>query len=267
MSLSEKGKSAVTVEVMATSIAAAHLALGSGADRIELCDNYCEGGTTPSAATIRATCQAAQAVGIPVMVMIRPRGGGFIYSREEAEVMAMDLQMALELGASGVVFGALTPEGEVDEVLTARLVNLADGAPVTFHRAVDVAADIHRAAMCAFGLGATRVLTSGAAPIALEGADQIARLVASAPPGGSVVAGGGVTAENVAALLAATGVREVHASAKQWRTSGSRPGPQTADLAGVSAGPVPGSPPGSWPAPNPQEVRALARAAHDALVH
>jgi copper homeostasis protein len=254
----------VTVEVMATSIAATHLALAGGAGRIELCDNYCEGGTTPSAATIRFSCEAARAVGVPVMVMIRPRGGGFVYSDDEAAVMASDLRMALDLGATGVVLGALDPDGEVDRTLTERLVRRADGAPVTFHRAVDVAANVHRAAMTAFSLGVTRVLTSGGAPTALAGAAEIARLVAAAPPGSAVLAGGGVTAANVAALIAATGVGEVHASAKQWITTGGHRADGAASargaLSGVTAGPVPGSPPGGWPAPDAREVQALLRA-------
>jgi copper homeostasis protein len=254
------GVARVTIEIMATSIAATRLALAGGAGRIELCDNYCEGGTTPSAATIQASCQAAREVGVPVMVMIRPRGGGFVYDQDEAAVMADDLVMALELGATGVVLGALDTNGEVDRALVGRLVALTDGAPVTFHRAVDVAADLHRAAMTAFELGANRVLTSGGAPTAPAGARQIAHLVAAAPPGCHVLAGGGVTAANAADLIAATGVREVHASARMWRATGGYRG--GGGLAGVTAGPVPDSPPGSWPAPDPEEVRALVRAAN-----
>lgn len=248
----------VTVEIMATSIEATWLALEGGADRIELCDNYLEGGTTPGAGTIRAAVKAAAGFGAPVMVMIRPRGGGFVYSSREADVMASDIAMARDLGAAGLVLGCLDQAGSVDVGLTRRLLRLAGDTPVTFHRAVDVATDPFVAAMTAFELGAARVLTSGGAATALAGAAVIARLVAAAPPGAAVVTGAGVNSGNVAELLDLTGAHEVHASAKQWVTSGQHGA--TRPLAGVDAGPVPSAPAGSWPAPDPREVRALLAA-------
>lgn len=250
------------LEVMAASIAAVELALAGGADRIELVDNVLEGGTTPSAATISQSVRAAHDFGVPVMVMIRPRGGGFVYDRRERAVMAADLSTALELGAAGVVFGALDPAGGVDAALTAQLLALAVGAAVTFHRAVDVAADLDQAVTTAFDLGVHRVLTSGGAPTATSGASRIARLVAGAPPGRQVIAAAGIRSGNLAALLAATGVREVHASARHLRTTGQQDSASRAPTAGVDGAPVPGWPAGGWPAPDPAEVRALARILH-----
>lgn len=247
---------------MAASIGAVELALAGGADRIELVDNAMEGGTTPSAGTIRAAVGAARDSGVPVMVMIRPRGGGFVYDRREREVMAGDVEIALGLGAAGVVIGALNHAGAVDAELTSQLVALAGGASVTFHRAVDVAADLDRAVATAFDLGVDRVLTSGGENSALAGAATIARLVATAPPGRAILAGAGVNSGNISALMARTGVREVHASARLLRTTGQHRRAGRPPRDGVDAGPLPGWPVGGWPAPDPTEVRALAAILH-----
>ncbi|MCU0301409.1 MAG: hypothetical protein MUF35_07375 [Candidatus Nanopelagicales bacterium] len=250
----------VPIEVLATSVGAARLALLGGADRIELCENDPQGGTTPSAGTLETVLELAEPHGTAVHVMIRPRGGGFVYDRDEVAVMHRDLRTAVRLGAHGVVLGVLTQDGEPDRRLLPELVAAAEGRPVTFHRAVDVARDLEVAVETAFDLGCARVLTSGGAPTAAQGARMLARLVRNARPGHVIMAGGGITADTVRALVADTLVPEVHVAARAWRTSGASASPP--GMVGVTAGPLPGWPVNGWPAP---DVEQLARI-RDALV-
>ena len=241
------------IEVLATSIGAARLALEAGADRIELCENDPQGGTTPSAGTIETVLELAAAAGVPVHVMMRPRGGGFVFDADERAVLRRDARLATELGAHGLVVGALTEQGTVDRDLVAELVELADGRNVTFHRALDVASDFHAAAATAFELGCNRVLTSGGAPSAPEGAVALAQLVREAPEGCIVMAGGGISPAAVPELVRTTGVTEIHVSARGYRTDGASPSPP--GMVGVTAGPTPQWPTNGWPAP---DVRLLA---------
>ncbi len=248
-----------TVEVLAASVAAVRTAVAAGADRIELCDNYLEGGTTPSAGTIAMAREIAGPAGTPVMVMIRPRGGGFVYDHDERQTMLRDVGTAIEMGADGIVVGVLTADGEVDQAFLRRLVGSAQGRAVTFHRAVDIARDIDGAAAAAFDCGCARILSSGAAPTAASGTAALARLVRSAPPGMTVMAGGGITAGNVAEIVATTGVTEVHVSARRLRTSGASPSPP--GMVGITAGAAPGWPVNGWPAPDPMHLRGIREAA------
>ena len=179
-----------------------------GAGRIELCANLDVGGTTPSVALV-ARCVAA--LDIPVFAMVRPRGGSFDYSRDEADAMAHDLRAMTLAGAHGLVFGALTPDGRIDVALMRRLVDLARPLPVTCHKAIDAARDLPEALDALLALGVPRVLTSGGAPTAADGAAMIAGLVRQAGDALVVMAGGAVRADNVAALVRVTGVTEVHA--------------------------------------------------------
>ena len=179
-----------------------------GAGRIELCARLDLGGTTPAAALIER-CVAA--VAIPVFVMIRPRGGGFVYAPGEVAAMEADLRMAIAAGAQGVVFGALRRDATVDADLMRRLIDRARPLPVTCHKAIDAARDPLEALDTLLELGVDRVLTSGGAETAAAGAEILARMVARAGGALVVMAGGGVRAHNAAALVQATGVREVHA--------------------------------------------------------
>src|SRR5690242_19001297 len=129
----------ILVEACDESVASACAAERGGARRVELCDALFDGGTTPSAGMI-AACQ--EAVSVPVFVMIRPRGGAFVYSKEERDVMRRDVVLARELGADGVVIGGLLPNGAVDPALVDMLVETARGLPVTFHRAFDLTPDL-----------------------------------------------------------------------------------------------------------------------------
>ena len=190
-------------------------AIAAGAGRIELCDNLAVGGTTPSHGVILAAVEHARPAGIPVMCMIRPRGGSFEYSGAEARIMVDDLRHAAELGVDGVVFGCLRG-GEVDRELTGRLAGLAKeaGLMVTFHMAFDeISADAQPAALNLLaGLGVDRVLTHGGAagtPIA-GNLERLRRLVDYAAGRLEILPGGGVTWENAEEVADAVGVREVH---------------------------------------------------------
>ena len=189
------------------SVESARAALAGGADRLELCDNLIEGGTTPSADMI-AVCR--DAVPLPLFVMIRPRGGDFVCDDVEARVMRRDVESAVALGASGIVAGALTTAGEVDERRLQTLVEAAGGVPVTFHRAFDVCRDRSAALDTLARLGVRRVLTSGGAATALEGADEIRRLLHHADGQLTIMAGGGINELNARQVVEATGVSEIH---------------------------------------------------------
>jgi len=205
------------LEICVNSATSALRAQQGGADRVELCENLFEGGTTPSAGSIGV---ARRHLDIGLMVMIRPRGGDFLYSDLELDVMRQDIRLAKELGADGLVLGLLTPDGHVDVPRTAELVELAGPLPVTFHRAFDLTADPFRALEDLIALGISRILTSGGERSAFEGAGLIARLVRHAAGRISLLAGGGIHERNAAAILAQTGVREIHLSATGEQPSG-----------------------------------------------
>lgn len=200
------------LEVLATSPDEITTAVAGGADRLELCADYAGGGLTPSASLVRDFADTTREGGVGIMAMIRPRPGDFVYSRGELAAMSRSVSELLDAGASGVVLGCMTDAGRLDEQAIATLIDVAGGAPVTVHRAVDACADPIAAARIAFALGASRVLTSGGADTAMVGAETIGRMVAVAPSQVDIVAASGITAANVAGLVAATGVREVHGS-------------------------------------------------------
>jgi copper homeostasis protein len=193
----------------------------AGADRVELCAALFEGGITPSAGMIEQAVAAADGR-IRVHVIIRPRGGDFIYTPSEAEVMLRDIRTAKAAGADGVVIGALTPDAEIDTRLCARLVEAARPLSVTFHRAFDVTRTPEKAFEDVIALGVDRLLTSGAAPSALEGADLIARLVENAAGRIIVMPAGGINERTAARVAEQTGARELHFTASEALPSKSR---------------------------------------------
>jgi len=197
----------VLVEACVDSIESALAAAAGGAHRIELCANLVEGGTTPSAGTL-ATCRLR--LRIPIFVLVRPRGGDFLYSAAELGVMLEDIRRVKDAGAHGVVVGVLRADGTIDAERTRQLIAAARPLAVTFHRAFDVSRDAGEALETLIGLGVERVLTSGQAAAAPQGADAIARLVRRAAGRIGVLPGGGITPENVEALVRSTGVAEVH---------------------------------------------------------
>ncbi|MGH3391854.1 MAG: copper homeostasis protein CutC [Actinomadura sp.] len=201
----------LTYEICIDSVEGAVAAERAGAHRVELCAALFDGGITPSLGMIRAALAAVSS--IRVHVIIRPRGGDFIFDAHEVAAMEHDVALAREAGAHGIVIGALTPEGEIDRPVTERLLAAADGLPVTFHRAFDMVADPFAALETLVELGVDRVLTSGQDVTVLEGAPLIADLVRRAGDRIVVMPGGGVTARNVARVVAATGVQEIHFAA------------------------------------------------------
>ena len=199
--------SAVLVEACVDSVASSQAAERAGAGRLELCDALFDGGTTPSAGMI-AACR--DAVAIPLFVIIRPRGGGFVYSGAELDVMRRDIVAARELGADGVVIGPLQGDGTIHESQTRALVDVAGDVPVTFHRAFDFVPDLAAGIETLMAAGVRRVLSSGGAPTAREGTAALASLVRQAGARLTVMAGGSVREDHVRELVDATGVREVH---------------------------------------------------------
>ncbi len=197
----------IVVEVCLDSADSALAAERGGAVRVELCDNLIEGGTTPSAGMIAA---ARSAVDLGLMVMIRPRGGDFCYSPLEVEAMLHDLAVARDLGADGVVFGVLRPDGTIDAEICGRLIEAARPLSVTFHRAFDMTRDPLAALDTLIELGVDRLLTSGQEASALEGAELIAELVERARGRLVVMPGVGVTQRNLRRILAETGASEIH---------------------------------------------------------
>lgn len=186
-------------------------AAAGGADRLELCSALELGGLTPSAGLI----DRAVATGLPVHVLIRPRAGGFVLESGEAELMIADIGQALSRGAAGVVVGTLLPDGRLDRDAMARFRDATRDAVIVLHRAIDLSPDPVAAVEEACALGYDKVLSSGGAASALEGAATLARMVEAARGRLSIVAGAGVRPDTLAALLAATGVREVHGSASR----------------------------------------------------
>ena len=195
---------------------AALASASGGAGRVELCARLDVGGTTPDAGLI---ARGVAAVAIPVFVMIRPRGGDFVYDRDEIAAMEADIATARAAGAHGVVFGALRPDATIDVDVMRRLIDGARPLPVTCHKAIDATRDPLEALDALLALGVDRVLTSGGADTAAAGAATIARMVARAGDALVVMAGGSVRAPNVAALVQATGVHEVHARVLPFGTA------------------------------------------------
>ena len=197
---------AVNLEVCVDTIEGVAAAQAGGAARIELCAALSEGGLTPSFGLMR---EAAR-FDVPCYAMIRPRAGLFHYSQAEVAVMIADVEAAKEAGLAGVVIGAQDATGALDAEVLGWLMDV--GLPATLHRVIDVVPDWRAAIDVAVQVGIERVLTSGGAVRAMDGAERLAQMVAYANGRLSVMAGSGVTAKNVVALVAQTGVSEVHAS-------------------------------------------------------
>ena len=200
------------IEICADSVLSAIEAEKGGADRIELCANLFEGGTTPSWGCI---CLCRKHIQIGIFVLVRPRAGDFLYSALEIEVMMEDIKAAKQLGADGLVLGALTAEGQVDIPTMEKLMQVAHPLPVTFHRAFDMAQDPFKALEDIISLGAKRILTSGQEKTAFEGTDLLAELVEKANNRIVIMAGGGVTERNIPKIHQLTGITEFHSSARK----------------------------------------------------
>jgi len=206
----------VLLEVCVDSVAGALAAARGGAARVELCAGLAEGGTTPSSGMLELVRERTD---IDIRVLIRPRGGDFLYDGSEWEVMRRDVLAAARAGANGVVLGALAADGGLDPRL-ADLLEETGPLPITFHRALDMARDPDAVLEQLIELGVERVLTSGGAASAVAGQERIRRWIAAAANRIVVMPGGGVRAHNAAALALATGARELHCSAFELGESG-----------------------------------------------
>jgi len=197
----------VLVEVCVDSVAGALIAQESGAARVELCADLLEGGTTPSAGTIALACER---LAIPVVVLVRPRAGDFLYDATEREILCRDVAAVRRAGAAGVAIGALTADGAIDVEAMRALIDVARPMSVTMHRAFDLTRDRDESLDALLALGVDRVLTSGGAPTAAEGIAVLRALVQRAGDALTILAGGRVTADVAPRLVREAGVREVH---------------------------------------------------------
>ncbi|KAL1529415.1 hypothetical protein AB1Y20_000364 [Prymnesium parvum] len=196
----------VPLEVCVDSVASARAAKRGGASRLEVCDSLVEGGTSPSVGLVRTIAQCG--IGLPMHVMVRPRGGDFLYTQDEIDVMCADIRVLREIGASGIVLGVLDQDGKVDEPRLRHLVRLAAPLPVTFHRAIDVSASPCEAVRACLRCGVARVLTSGGAPSAEEGLQTLQQMVSIAAGRMILAAGGGVNEHNCERIARMSGVDE-----------------------------------------------------------
>ncbi|MBD3756954.1 MAG: copper homeostasis protein CutC [Microbacterium sp.] len=230
------------LEIAVQDAAGAHAAIAAGADRLELCQALAVGGLTPSIALIEAAVAAVG--GAAVNVLVRPRGGGFVYDADEVALVAADIAAAVAAGVGGVVVGALTADGRADIEAVRRWRDAAGESTLVFHRAIDATPDPVAVLAQLRGAGVDRVLTSGGAPRSIDGLDTLRALVA-ARGDVQIMAGGGIRVADIPAI-ASTGVDAVHLSART--------------LAGIDVAAGPGGGSTGHDATDPQQVAAAAAA-------
>lgn len=206
----------LVVEICTDSVESATVAEAAGAGRIELCSALTEGGVTPSAGLIEAV---RRNTGIRIHVLIRPRSGDFLYSDSEFSVMRRDIDVAGECGADGIVTGILNPDGTVDVERTALLAEYAAPMTLTFHRAFDLCRDPKKGLEDVIATGAARILTSGQAKTAIEGAPLINSLITEAAGRLIIMPGGGIDEYNIGPLATRTGALEYHLSGRRQAES------------------------------------------------
>jgi len=204
------------LEICADSVESAIIAQTAGADRVELCDNLYEGGTTPSFGTIAS---ARENLLIQLHVLIRPRGGDFLYNDTEFDIMRRDIDLCGEAGVDGIVTGILRPDGSIDIERTQRLIGLAQPMSVTFHRAFDLCSDPVRGLEDIISTGASRLLTSGQKNKAPEGSELITKLVKLAGKRIIIMPGSGLDESNIAAIAIETRAFEFHLSGRKTTDS------------------------------------------------
>ena len=206
----------ITIEVCVDNIESLLTAQQSGADRIELCSALALGGLTPNAGFVQKSIDLTT---IPLYTIIRPRAGDFVYSEQEIDIMVSDIKFMKLLGIEGVVIGALTSDGDIDEAALKRLMSASRDIGVTFHRAFDLCNDPKQALEILINAGCERVLTSGQQAKAEQGCELIKQLVAQADGRISIMPGAGVNPENAEKIIALTQVKELHLSGKTTRKS------------------------------------------------
>lgn len=197
------------IEIASSDFPTTHSAVEGGADRIELCSNLGEGGTTPSYGLIKKCRETFNVLLFPI---IRPRGGDFLYTAEEFDIMFHDVKLCRNLGCDGVVIGLLNPDGTIDIKRTSILTDAAYPMEVTFHRAFDRCRDPFEAMEQLIEAGCNRILTSGQVPSAIDGIELIAKLNQKAGGRIIIMPGSGVRKENIKMLAQKTGCTEFHSS-------------------------------------------------------
>ena len=200
------------IEICTNSVTSCLEAQKGGAYRVELCAGIPEGGTTPSYGEIAV---AREMLSIKLNVIIRPRGGDFLYSDVEHQAMLRDIEIAKELGVDGVVIGCLTADGEIDIERNKELIDAAKGMNVTFHRAFDMCKDPFKSLEQIISLGCERILTSGQQPTAIEGVSLLKELVEKAGNRIIIMPGSGVNEDNIETLAKETNAKEFHFSARE----------------------------------------------------
>ena len=204
------------LEVIGFTIESCMIAQAAGAHRIELCDNPSEGGTTPSYGFIKT---ARENLSIELYPIIRPRGGDFLYSEIEFEVMKADIENCKSLGCDGVVIGILNADGTVDKKRCKQLVEIAHPMKVTFHRAFDRTNDPFKAMEDIISIGCERILTSGQKNLATDGEELLNKLVKQANNRIIIMPGSGVNSDNIETLVKNTNATEFHSSARTFVNS------------------------------------------------
>jgi len=200
------------IEIATSDFSTTRSAVEGGADRIELCANLAEGGTTPSYGTIK---QCRNAFDVLLYPIIRPRGGDFLYSKDEFEMMMHDARLCKELGCEGIVVGLLNMDGTIDVVRTSQLIEAVYPMGVTFHRAFDRCKDPFEALEQLIDIGCERILTSGQKPSVADGVDLVAELNKKADERIIIMPGSGVRKENIKMLAERTGCLEFHSSLRE----------------------------------------------------
>ena len=202
----------INLEIAVFSVEAALAAIEAGADRIEFCENPLEGGTTPSFGSLSTLITLTSK---PVFPIIRPRGGDFLYTKNEFNAMRSDVLIARKLDYPGIVLGLLNADGSIDTERTKRLVDLASPMEVTFHRAFDRCKDPFKSLEDIIATGCKRILTSGQVPNAVDATPLLKKLVEQAGDRIIIMPGSGVRSNNIKEIIQATGAKEIHSSARK----------------------------------------------------
>jgi copper homeostasis protein len=234
------------LEICVDTVESAVTARDACADRIELCGSLPEGGTTPGYGTIMS---ARSNLDIGIHVMIRPRGGDFLYSDLEFDIMRRDIEICGECGIDGVVFGILQAGGTIDVERTGKLVEFAHPMSVTFHRAFDMCNDPSGGLEDIIATGADRVLSSGQKNIAEDGIELLREMVIQAGDRITVMAGGGIDESNVALIVTSTKVKEIHMTGRKIADS-----EMVFRRSGINLGSIPGIPEFSRRVANPERI-------------
>lgn len=216
-------RSLFEIEICAGNIQSVIEAERGGANRVELCENLYEGGTTPSIGTITL---AKEKTDLDIFPIIRPRAGDFVFSQLELEVMLHDIESALNVGVDGIVIGCLTRENSIDYDMCARLIEAAKGLPITFHRAFDIIPGPFKALNTLKSLGVHRILTSGQRNKAIDGLSLLKELVIQSGEEIKIMVGSGVNEENIVQIATETNARAFHASLREEVSSGIPPHPE-----------------------------------------